>query len=75
MVPRCPVRGAPRDTGRAGSVTFHSRIVPSSPALASVLPSGLNTALLTQLVCPVSGLPRGFGRLGSATFHSRTVRS
>ncbi len=74
-MPVWPVSGEPIGDGRAGSVTSHSRIVPSSPALARVWPSGLKTALLTQLVWPVRGLPSGLGRPRSATFQSRTVRS
>ena len=64
-MPSWPVRGAPSGRGRRGSRTSHSRTVPSSPALARVRPSGLKTALLTQLVWPVRGLPSGLGRVGS----------
>jgi hypothetical protein len=38
---------------------FNSLIVPSSPPLARVLPSGLNATELTTLVWPVRGLPTG----------------
>ena len=61
--------------GARGSVTFQSWIVPSSPTVASVWPSGLNTAALTQLVCPVNGGPSAVGRAGFATFQRRTVLS
>ncbi|CAM5625557.1 hypothetical protein SVIOM342S_03585 [Streptomyces violaceorubidus] len=54
--------GAPSRHGRLG-FRVHSRIVPSSEALARVRPSGLKTAVLTQLVCPVRGL-QVFGRRG-----------
>ena len=49
-----------------------SRTVPSSPAEASVVPSGLNATEFTALVWPVSGSPIGW-RLD--TSHSRTVPS
>ena len=51
---------------------FHSRTVPSAPALASRCPSGLNTTLCTVPLCPVSGSPTGWP---VSALHSRTVPS
>ena len=51
---------------------FHSRTVPSTPAVASRCPSGLNATPVTGPVWPVSGSPRGWPVSG---FHSRTVPS
>ena len=44
--PLPPVRGWPSGRGCAGSVTSHSRTVPSASPLASVCPSGLNATEL-----------------------------
>lgn len=38
-------KGSPRDTGRSGRVTFHSRTRPSRAAVARTLPSGRNAPL------------------------------
>ena len=54
---------------------FHSRTVPSPPALASSLPSGLNATAITPPSGPEpvrSGAPTGRPVAG---FHSRTVPS
>ena len=62
--------------GRRGSwlqrIGSHSRMVPSSPALASWSPRGLNATALTQPVWASSGRPSA-RRVG--TSHSRTVWS
>jgi hypothetical protein len=50
----------------------HSRTVPSSPAVASRCPSGLNATLYTEAVWPVSGGPICWPVSAS---HSRTVLS
>ena len=51
---------------------FHNRTVPSSPAVASRCPSGLNATLVTLSVWPVRGSPTGWP---VSAFHSRTVVS
>src|SRR6516225_4418285 len=62
--------GAP--TGRRVAV-FHSRTVPSPPALASSLPSGLNATEITPFWALAGrGAPTGWR---VAVFHSRTVPS
>ena len=48
--------GSPRDCPVAAS---HRRAVPSAPAVASILPSGLNATAYTVPVCPASGAPNG----------------
>ena len=52
---------------------FHSRTVPSEPALASSLPSGLNATPYTPALGPVTagrGVPEGWR---VTVFHSRSV--
>ena len=61
------MRGCPIWVGWAGSVTFHSQIVPSPLPAARVCPSGLNATEPTLPVGPV--------RTVDGRFHSRIVPS
>ena len=68
---RWPWRGSPTGWPVAG---FHNRTVPSPPAVASSLPSGLNATPITPLGAGRSwrGVPTGWPVAGS---HNRTVPS
>ncbi|GAA3421959.1 hypothetical protein GCM10018952_70400 [Streptosporangium vulgare] len=68
-VPVCPVSGVPICLPVA---TSQIRTVPSNPALARRVPSGLNAPKDTVPVCPVSGVPIC---LPVATSQIRTVPS
>jgi hypothetical protein len=49
------------DRTQASMLPGHSRTVPSFPAEAIILPSGLNATPLTRPVLPVRGWPIGLG--------------